>query len=1185
MDKPIENYPGGELRSSQGETVQYIGTVRGQNLDHQGIYLNLMGRASLDFGRPGDKQRLIEDTPASLPVVTERRRGDGDDFELVDAAGVVRYKGSYLPENREYRFSPDYRRFVYISRRGQLTVVDLRTFKAEELGKDGPWRFSDRLIMAKGNFSQPFGASGRRKTPPTKLAIDVNTGHLCESEGSHVYCFVTAASEPPLDAWYRPVKRFLPIKMKNLLFFDLLDGDGAVRFSGSFWRRNDAGWFTPNGRWFVFVGGDPDGPANTTVVDLVSFKARVVADQKGDRVPYRRLSTGGRYYASREGVFELETGTKVEVALEAVISSPDDQWAVVPTPSGQMLYSFSAATTTVVLSSQGYNPLFSPSGRYVFLNQIDAAVYEVPSGRLVARVGPSRHPNFSPNERYLAVVRPEEKSHCRLELLDLRHAVTASIKFERNCNSDLEDMRFTGDGNWLAFTDGLYFRGWRLRRGPIQRSIIAQLLDRETALAERLRDGRAAESAKSRAAYAVKIQALRPAKGEFESGAEYAARMKAADEQEALIKREGEGESERIAASWDLKARHEGGPVRESVESALDEEVTDTSSVTLRGYDADDQEFAATFAIDGAERAVSVGVSRKDAPAAKARVMQAALVFRHRLENGKPVREDLRLTVRDPELGEVYSWSSTAGTARRSRSAPAAPARLDLKAEFSDPDGDGRLTSGETAKLTVTVANSGSGAAYGVSASLEPSSVDGLSFAARHFIGEVPSGGSRTVTIPVKGLAGVGDASRALTVSVADANGFTSDPFRVVFETRARRGARLVLAEFKVTEAGGDGIVTPGELVEVLLRLRNDGAGAAEAADIKLSGQGSDLFVQGEARRALGALAHGQTAEVRYTVFANTSLAGDRMRFTAVLSDGGDSWEAPVEIPLRRALGATRELVVKGRSKSAAAPEEEVEKPAAHGAARPDAYAVILGAEDYPKAARVSHARRDAAAFRQFAVGVLGVPDDAAHLFYLDDGVTLAELRKAFSPNGWLARRVGSESDVYIFYAGHGAPSLDGKGAYLVPQDGDPNYAVETGFLVDDMLQALNGSKARSATVWLDACFSGADRENRPLLADARPLMLKADIRVPDGKVALFSAASGSQVSSAFPEKRHGLFTWFSMRGLDGEADADKNGSLTTGELADFLGKNVSRAAGSLDREQTPGFRGDRARVLATYRR
>jgi len=1174
------------LRSAEGDAVQFSdsGPKDCAHRHFGDACLVFNGRRLFDLET--GTERLIDERPAAQPCsFKEEARGELD-FELQDASGKTRYRGNYHPFHKNERYvDPACRRFVYLNRRGRLTVVDLSSFKDKELRDVTTWSANDRVI-----FGEDYDAKGSLHR---KFVYDYRSGTLCTGYEPINCAIAPNLAEPALDEWYRPLPATARVSNENYKpDFELIDASGTVRYRGSFYLDSTYAApeyaFSHGGRWFAFV----DRSKRVVLVDLRDFNARTIGKYP-ESTP--RFSTGGGFLVDRLGLIDPETGNRTAIPSVAANSTPDDRWAVLYSKVGAALYSFSAGTTTAVLTSRAPNSgiQYSPSGKYAFLDisrygeEPSFSVHEIPGGRLAARArGKWAKMVFGPGDRYMAVARKDigGDSWRRLELWDLRYAVPLNYDFP--VERVMYEFSFTGSGRWLAFYTSGSLKAWRLPRGDIQRAVIASLIEAEAAVVARLKQGREEALAASAAAYAGKAKALRPEKGEFESGAEYAVRMKAADEQESLVIREQEGESRRIAAAWDLKAREENARARETVEAALDEEVEEAAKVTLGAYDADAQEFAASFKADETARSARLRVARADAPAAKGRTMAASVVYRHRLESGRPVRENLRVVVTDPVLGEVYSWSSTAGTVRRSAAAPAAPARLDLKAEFADADGDGRLASGETAKLTVTVTNSGAGAAYGVSASLEPASVVGLSYASRHFIGEVPADSSRTVSIPLKALAGVADESRVLTLSAVDANGFTADPFRVVFETRARRGARLALVEFKIKEAGGDGIVTPGELVEVLLRLRNDGAGAAEAAAVKLTGQGSDLFVQGEARRALGALAPGQTAEIRYTIFSNTSLAGDKMRFTAAMSEGADSWEAPVEIPLRRALGATRELVVKGKAlPGAGMPEEAVEKPTARGAARADAYAVILGAEDYPKAARVSHARRDAGAFRQFAVGVLGVPDDAAHLFFLDDGVTLAELRKAFSPNGWLARRVGPESDVFVFYAGHGAPSLDGKGAYLVPQDGDPNYAVETGFLVDDMLQALNGSKARSATVWLDACFSGADRENRPLLADARPLMLKADVRVPDGKVALFSAASGNQVSSAYPEKRHGLFTWFSMRGLDGDADADKNGSLTTGELADFLGKSVSRAAGALDREQTPGFRGDRARVLATYRR
>jgi hypothetical protein len=70
--------------------------------------------------------------------------------------------------------------------------------------------------------------------------------------------------------------------------------------------------------------------------------------------------------------------------------------------------------------------------------------------------------------------------------------------------------------------------------------------------------------------------------------------------------------------------------------------------------------------------------------------------------------------------------------------------------------------------------------------------------------------------------------------------------------------------------------------------------------------------------------------------------------------------------------------------------------------------------------------------------------------------------------------------------------------------------------------------------------------------------------------VTVFSAAGGKEISSAWPEKKHGLFSYYLMKGMRGEADADKNKNITVGELGDYIKQNVSDMAGMLDREQNP---------------
>jgi hypothetical protein len=247
---------------------------------------------------------------------------------------------------------------------------------------------------------------------------------------------------------------------------------------------------------------------------------------------------------------------------------------------------------------------------------------------------------------------------------------------------------------------------------------------------------------------------------------------------------------------------------------------------------------------------------------------------------------------------------------------------------------------------------------------------------------------------------------------------------------------------------------------------------------------------------------------------------------------------------------------------------------------KPDALAVIFGIENYKKVGGVSFARRDAESFKRYAVDLLGVPDSKNHIYFLTEDVTLAEFKKAFGANGWLARRVKPTSDVYFYYAGHGAPDLDSKRGFLVPEDGDPNYAGETGYPIDDLYKFLDGLKARSVSVFLDSCFSGADRENKMLLAQARPLVMSVLPPAKAKNIVVFSAASGSQISSGFPEKQHGLFTYYLLKGLRGDASKTGGRRVTAGELEEYLKAKVGDAAAGMDREQVPQLNGDPARVI-----
>jgi len=100
------------------------------------------------------------------------------------------------------------------------------------------------------------------------------------------------------------------------------------------------------------------------------------------------------------------------------------------------------------------------------------------------------------------------------------------------------------------------------------------------------------------------------------------------------------------------------------------------------------------------------------------------------------------------------------------------------------------------------------------------------------------------------------------------------------------------------------------------------------------------------------------------------------------------------------------------------------------------------------------------------------------------------------------------------------------------------------------------------------------------MLIAARPVLIKVNEQdIPDG-FAVFTAASGDQTAKPLPQVEQGLFSYFLMKGLEGDADSNSDGQIRAGELHEYTRKNVSRLSVGA---QTPEFQGDSERVLVTF--
>ena len=243
-----------------------------------------------------------------------------------------------------------------------------------------------------------------------------------------------------------------------------------------------------------------------------------------------------------------------------------------------------------------------------------------------------------------------------------------------------------------------------------------------------------------------------------------------------------------------------------------------------------------------------------------------------------------------------------------------------------------------------------------------------------------------------------------------------------------------------------------------------------------------------------------------------------------------------------------------------------------------NALALIIGVSDYENTpAKAIYADTDAMVFHDYASEKLGIPDNRIKTL-VNDGADIRQF--LLSTKNWLSRSVKQDqTDVYVFFAGHGLASDDGQHMYLLPYDGSPELLDKTAILRDELFSDIASANPRSVTVFLDTCYSGSTRGSEMLIA-ARPILLKAkESAVPEG-FTVFTAAAGDETAKPLEEAEHGMFSYFLMKGMEGDADTNGDKHITAGELHAYVKSNVVQQSSGT---QTPELQGDADRVLVRF--
>lgn len=224
-------------------------------------------------------------------------------------------------------------------------------------------------------------------------------------------------------------------------------------------------------------------------------------------------------------------------------------------------------------------------------------------------------------------------------------------------------------------------------------------------------------------------------------------------------------------------------------------------------------------------------------------------------------------------------------------------------------------------------------------------------------------------------------------------------------------------------------------------------------------------------------------------------------------------------------------------------------------------FAVIIANEDYQREVDVNFAVNDGNTFGEYCRKTLGIPEQNIHI------VENATLNNILAEVDWItkvAEAYQGEAGLIFYYAGHGIPDESTGDAYLLPVDGYGSN-INTGYKLDNLYASLSSAPSRYTYVFLDACFSGAERGGS-MIASARGIAIRAKASAPKGNMVVFSAAQGDETAYPYKEKGHGMFTYYLLKKLQ-----ESGGDVTLGELSDYVRSEVRKQSiVSNSKMQTP---------------
>ena len=243
-------------------------------------------------------------------------------------------------------------------------------------------------------------------------------------------------------------------------------------------------------------------------------------------------------------------------------------------------------------------------------------------------------------------------------------------------------------------------------------------------------------------------------------------------------------------------------------------------------------------------------------------------------------------------------------------------------------------------------------------------------------------------------------------------------------------------------------------------------------------------------------------------------------------------------------------------------------------------YALLVGINDYQNdIGALKYCVADVEAFGQALVETAGFNPD--HVYLMTSQMTGRQQPthvNVIRQLSLLSKRVKPEDTFIFYFSGHGITKAGQS--FLLTTNSDTTTKDTLTITAVDLNQAkdiLSRIQAQQLLIVIDACRndpdSGRGEQDNLLTNDfSRGFKIKKDqanAGTPGVSATLYACAVGERAYE-WPEKQHGVFSYYLLEGLNGKA-ANSNGEVVVTDLADYTQRKVMKWAQEVrGKKQTP---------------